>query len=163
MQVKVEIVGPESNIPPADRKNITVDIHERRVDTFNVMKSHTVLEGDAAQVFSVPPGGRLVVTTPEATEQAVYDREQGASIAPSAQANAGGRADRASDNVRQPPPSPSRILPAGAPGVPQSPQPRVQTAQQPFVPPGGTPPPAGEKPPLPGTPASSPPTGNKGP
>lgn len=188
MQVKVEIVGPDSNIPPADRKNIVVDVHARRGDTFHVLKSHSVLEGDAAQVFTVPAGGRLVVTTPEANEEVVYDRDQGAAVKTTAQANAGLRADRVSDNVRpQTPPPPQGTVPPNPSriqsGAPQQPQPRIQTQQQPFTPPGtqggtdaaakaqadakaaqqsGAGRPAGEKPPLPGSPVGSPPHGNEG-
>lgn len=209
MQVKVELVGPDSNIPPADRKNISVDVHTKRGDTFHVMRNHNLLEGDAAQVFSIPAGGRLVITTPEAQEEMVYDRDQGASVRRSSQANAGLRADRASDNIRPvdtPPTTPPEyrraptLPPQGMAPLPNAPpttpppqgtsriqtaqqsQPRVQTQQQPYQAPGGTPGdpaakaaeaakasqqggtprPAGEKPPLPGSPVGSPPDGNEG-
>lgn len=152
MQVKVELVGPDSNIPPADRKNITVDVHAKRGDTFHVMRNHNLLEGDAAQVFSIPAGGRLVITTPEAQEEMVYDRDQGASVRRSSQANAGLRADRASDNIRPvdtPPPQgmapPPNVPPPTTPPpqgtsriqTAQPSQPRVQTQQQPYRAPDG--------------------------
>lgn len=155
MQVKLEIVGPESNIPPSERKNVNVEVHMKRGDTWNVVRTQQVLEGDTAKVWDIPPDGRLIITTPEAIEDMVYDRDQAASVRRSAQENVGGRADRVSDNIRptSPPGGQSPLppnqgglqaqqAPQQAPGArvtPQQPQPRVQTAQQPqpaFQPPG---------------------------
>lgn len=185
MEIKVELVG-DKNVASSEKKSLNVETHLRRNDTFVIQKVDTVLQGESVS-FTVPAGARLVVSTPEATEDMVYDREQGAAIRPSAQKNDEGKADAA-----KPAPSPTpqqRVV-----QNPQPPQPQVPTRQGPATPPpprpqapvppvtprtpaaqttapapkpdasvgGAATRPPGEHPPLPGSPAGAPPAGNEG-
>lgn len=169
MQIEVRIVGPDQNVPQSERKSVSIETHVRRGDAFNIQKVDTVIEGDKPVTFTVPEGGRLILTTPQTHETMVYDRDQSASVMPSRQS---APTTVVADKPIVPPPPPQNTA-----------QPRVQTAQQPqpTVPtaqprPGQPNPteatkaaqqtaagrPAGEKPPLPGSPVGSPPAGNEG-
>lgn len=181
MQIEVKLVG-EKNASPRDRKSLAVETHMRRNDVFVVQKVDNVLEGDSV-VFNVPAGGRLVVTTPEATEDLVYDRDQAAAVRPSAQRNDDSKADapKGATPPSNPQPQVQTRQTMFNPNAPQQPapsglQPRPQmraepTPQHPSAPSKlekqkaaqqTAPRPAGESPPLPGSPVGSPPHGNGG-
>jgi len=94
MKIEVKIPGVEANLADKDRRGVSVETHVKRNDTFNIQKVDTVMEGAESVTFEVPPGGRLVINTPEAKEEMVYDKDQAASIRTSAQVNAADRADK---------------------------------------------------------------------
>lgn len=99
MRVEIKVPGPESNVPPSDRRVVIVETHEKRGDTFVKNKSDNVMEGDSF-IFTVPDGGRLVLDMPLAQEKVVVDKDQNAAIMPSRQANDAGRADKPTEQVR---------------------------------------------------------------
>lgn len=85
MKVKVEFLEEGD-------KTLMVETHQKRNETFNIMKSDHIMAGDSL-VFDLPVNGRLIVNAPSAVEAAVYDRDQAASISPSKQSNVEGKAD----------------------------------------------------------------------
>jgi hypothetical protein len=167
MQIKVEIVGEPDNVPSSERKSITVETHARRGDTFNILKSDAVLQ-NTPTVFTVPSGGRLVLTTPEGHEQVVMDNSQSAAIRPAAQdepTNVTG-ADKPKGAVGNPAAAggTDTSTPRGVPqAAPQNTAPANKNATEAAKAAAQTAPrPAGEKAPLPGSPVGSPPAGNEG-
>lgn len=180
MQIEVKIVGEQANVPASERKSVTVETHARRGDMFNILKNDGVMQGDAV-TFTVPSGGRLVITTPETHEELVYDRDQSATIRPSNQTAP--NAPVADRPVTQGGAAPAPAPPAGGTAPPTNPAPTTppppqrgapQSAPQTTTPPRSNPTeaakaaqqsaprPAGEKAPLPGSPVGSPPAGNEG-
>lgn len=133
MQIKIDVPGPESNVPPSDRRAVNVETHEKRGDSFAKVKSQLVTEGDGF-TFNVPDGGRLVLDMPLAQEPVVMDRDQNAAIAPTRQANDAGRADKPTEGVQpvvKPAPSQTTMTPnldaQGRPLTPQNPPVRPAT------------------------------------
>lgn len=167
MQIKVTLVGPDANVADSERKNIVVETHRKRNDTFNVLKTDTVLEA-AETIFTVLPGDKLVIITQEEKDEIVFDAAQNAGVRRSQQANDAGRADRPGEKPDHGPgekmrptapnPPPSVLPPNGgrmSPNVSpqprggiqgaqskvnttQPPQPKVETVQAPATPPANT-------------------------
>ncbi len=137
MQIKVEIVARDGEVPDAEREAIQVETHARRGDTFAVLRTDTFLGGADAAVLSVPPGGRLVINTPLSHEEAVYDRDQAAAVRPSQQAHPKHRmADKpvvTSHPEADEPSAPS--LPP--PETPPATEPPPETSGRRYKPPGG--------------------------
>lgn len=164
MQIEVKIVkDTNDNVkrPESERKSISVETHSRRGDSFNVDKTDNVMEGDTV-LFTVPNGGRLVLTTPQEVNEVIYDREQAAAVK-TANQTGGNVADKppvtpstAPAATLTTPPRPTMAAPQPAPQPSRVHQPNPVEAQQ------TTPRPAGEKPPLSGSPVGSPPAGNEG-
>lgn len=96
MRIEVRIVPEEGreNVSERDRQVVHVETHARRNDAFNVLKVDDIHEGNDVVMFSVPSGGRLVLNTPYAGGDVVYDPDQAAAVRPSQQVNDEGRADK---------------------------------------------------------------------
>lgn len=95
MKIKVEIVSETGDKlhPESARRDVRVETHEMRGDSFNVATVDSLIEGDG-RVFMVPAGGRLVLTAPRVGGEMVYDRDQAAAVLVSQQNNTEGRADQ---------------------------------------------------------------------
>lgn len=94
MQVKIAIEPLNEKLPPSEHKSVQIETHTRRGDAFNIQKVDSVLCDGKEVTFNLPDGARLLISTPQATEELVYDKAQGAAIRASAQLNKGGeRAD----------------------------------------------------------------------
>ncbi|SRR6266404_7476991 len=114
MQIRVEIVPQDEGASETERQTIHVETHERRGDTFAVVRTDTFLEGNDAPVLTVPSGGRLVINTPLTHEEVVYDRDQAAAVRPSQQAHPKHRmADKPVEAVHSEP----EKLPVSEPGT----------------------------------------------
>ncbi len=85
MQIQIQVIKREGDVPDSGRQAIHVETHERRGDIFTIQKLDTILEGDDVVTFTIPSGGRLVINTPLTHEEVVYDRDQAAAVRPSQQ------------------------------------------------------------------------------
>src|SRR6266403_4546649 len=137
MQIRVEIVAQDESAPEAERQTIHVETHERRGDTFAVVRTDTFLEGNDAPVLTVPSGGRLVINTPLTHEEVVYDRDQAAAVRPSQQTHPKHRmADKpvvTSHPEADEPSAPSLPPPVTPPAT----EPPPETSGRRYKPPGG--------------------------
>src|SRR6266403_617979 len=137
MQIKVEIMPRDGDVLDAEREAIHVETHEKRGDTFAVVRTDTFLEEDDAPVLTVPLGGRLVINTPLTHEEVVYDRDQAAAVRPSQQTHPKHRmADKpvvTSHPEADEPSAPS--LPP--PETPPATEPPPETSGRRYKPPGG--------------------------
>lgn len=115
MKIEVRLVPEpgQEKLPTRDQQHLSVEVHDRRGDAFTVMTTHTVMaDADKATEFTIPVGGRLVLTNPQTHEELVYDRDQAAAIRGSTQA-VPHRADApVADVDRSRPPAPATM--AGA-------------------------------------------------
>jgi hypothetical protein len=95
MQIKIGSEDLNTGRPQSEARSLQVEVVVPRGDTFNTHKVDTVLCDGEPTVFTVPDGGKLIISTPAATEELVYDKDQGAAIRKSQQVNDEPRADRA--------------------------------------------------------------------
>jgi hypothetical protein len=100
MHIKVTVEPVNEGRPQSEHQSVQVETSVRRGDDFLIQKVDSVMCDGKDVVFSVPVGGRLILSTPTATEEIVYDKAQGAAIRGSSQANSEGRADHEYERVK---------------------------------------------------------------
>ena len=66
MKIEVKIVSEvdAKKEPEGARRSVSVEVHSRRGDMFNVDRVEDVMEG-SSKTITVPDGGRIMLTTPE--------------------------------------------------------------------------------------------------
>lgn len=107
MKIQVKVILENDDIPETKRQSVSIETHGRRGDTFVVMKNKDIIEGSMEDVYDVPVGGRLVITTPNIEREMVMDEDQNAVVRKDAQVQDENRADKP---VVTPPP-PQHTLP----------------------------------------------------
>jgi hypothetical protein len=101
MDIEVKIIGRE-DAPDNDRRSVVVETHHKRGESYVVARADSVIENGEGR-FRLPPGGRLIVTTPEGDDEIVYDAAQGAAVRRSAQRDPeSGKADSALEPIEDP-------------------------------------------------------------
>lgn len=122
MKIRIEVVNENEKIPETDRQSAMIELHNRKGDVFNVLRTTDIIEGSESQTFDIPVGGRLVITTPNVEREIVMDTDQNAAVKKAAQTNNNDVADAPKTDANEAPKAPP-------PSQTQNPQPRVQTQQ----------------------------------
>lgn len=140
MHIKIAAEPLNDKLPQGERKALQVETCVMRGDAFVTATVENVMCDGKDVMFNVPDGAQLVIKTPAATEEVVYDAAQGATIRKSLQANNEGRADRHSEQVdlhrekREEKEAPK----AGSQGQDTRSPAERQASQANYVPPGGS-------------------------
>jgi hypothetical protein len=101
MQLKIQLVGIENNVPDKDRRRALVEIMHKRNETFNVQRVGALVEGGDVLLLEVPESGRVTLTMPEAKPEVVFDPAQNAAVKTRNQVNDADRADAPGELVQK--------------------------------------------------------------
>ena len=85
MRIKIEFLKDDEDRKGSKLRDIVVETHTQRNETFNILKGENLREGDGPKEFKIEAGSRLVVITPK--EDVVMDHDQNAAIVPEQQRN----------------------------------------------------------------------------
>lgn len=103
MQIEVKV--PESpERKEHERRTVVVETHGLRGETFIVLRTDQLLEGET-KLLDAPAGGRIILTVPKEADM-VFDKEQNAAVRTVNQQNEEGRADRPAEH-----PTPRSLTP----------------------------------------------------